>query len=72
MSKYRVHLVTVASTQVEVEAADGDQAVEAALSGEIDLPYAPGFANYDFSEWTIASEMFPTQSKPEDDYEEIN
>lgn len=69
MPKYRVYLVTVASTTVEVEAADGDAAVEAAFEGE--LPYAPGFADYEFGEWTTPSELFPKGSRPEDDYEEI-
>lgn len=70
MSKYRVHLVTVASTQIEVEAEGGEEAIEKALEG--DLPYAPGFADYDFGQWTTASELFPNHSHPEDDYEEIN
>ena len=70
MAKYRVHLVTVASTIVEVEAEDGEQALEAAFDG--DLPYAPGFADYEFGEWTTASELFPKGNNPEDDYEEID
>lgn len=69
MSKYIVYLVTTASTQIEVEADNGDEAVDLALAAE--LPYAPGFADYEFGEWTTASELFPKFSQPEDDYEEI-
>lgn len=67
MPRYNVYLVAVASTQVEVEAEDGEQAVE--LAFQQDLPYAPGFANYDFGEWTTSSELF--QGDPQDDWEEI-
>lgn len=71
MPKYRVYLVTTASTvvEVEVEASEGDEAVEVALGG--DLPYAPAFADYEFGEWTTASELFPKWSTPEGDYELI-
>lgn len=68
MTKYKVYLVTVASTVVEVEAKDGEQAVE--LAFEQDLPYAPGFADYDFGDWTTSSELF--QGDPQDDWEEVN
>lgn len=67
MAKYRVYLVTVAETVIEVEAEDGDQAVE--LAFQQDLPYAPGFADYEFGDWTTSSELF--QTKPENDYELI-
>ena len=69
MGKFKVYLVTVASTVVEVEAEDGERAVEAAH--EADLPYAGAFDNYEFGDWTTASELFPKSNKPEDDYEEI-
>lgn len=71
MSKYRVYLCTVASTQVEVEADSGDEAVEIALLGDVDLPYAPGLADYEFGEWTTGSELFPQFNKPEGDWEEL-
>lgn len=69
MSKYRVFLITTAEHVVEVEAEDGDQAVEKALDGR--LPFAPAFADYEFGEWTTASELFPANNKPEGDYEEV-
>lgn len=59
MPKYRVNLVTVASTTIEVEAADEDLAIDAAFESE--LPYAPAFANYEFGEWMLSSELFPDQ-----------
>jgi hypothetical protein len=69
--KFRVHLVTVASTAGEVEADDGEAAVEKAFDQE--LPYAPAFASYEFGEWSTASESFPDViNKPENDYEEIS
>ena len=69
MAKYRVYLTAVASTTVEVEASDGDEAVEVALSTP--LPHPPAFAGYDFGEWATASDLFPQFNKPEDDYELI-
>lgn len=66
MARYRVYLQTIASTVIEVEAEDGDEAVEKAFEQE--LPYAPAFADYEFSEWQTASDMFPQSAKPEDDY----
>lgn len=69
MPKYKVYLQTIATTIVEVDAADGERAVEEAFASE--LPYAPAFADYEFGEWTTASEMFPQHAKPENDYEEI-
>jgi hypothetical protein len=70
MPKFKVYLVTTASTVVEVEAEDGEQAIELAFEGE--LPYAPAFADYEFGEWTTASEMFPDHTNPDNDYEEID
>lgn len=68
MAKYRVHLVAVAETSVEVEAESGDEAVEVALWN------APAGANisndFDMSEWTTTSEVWPDQD-PEKDYELI-
>lgn len=69
MPKYIVNLVAIASTQVEVEAESGDEAVEAAFDGA--LPYADAFAGFDLGEWTTASEIFPEQDAS-DDYEEID
>lgn len=68
MPKYRVYLIAPAEVMVEVEAEDGDTAVDIALNG--DLPYASAFAGFDLGQWTTPSEMFPNQ-KPENDYEEI-
>jgi hypothetical protein len=70
MSKYRVYLITTAEHVVEVEASDGEEAVELALAGN--LPYTPAFASYELGQWTTASELFPQNNKPENDYEEIN
>lgn len=68
MTKYLVYLTAVASTSVEVEAEDGEEAVEIALAGR--LPYAPAFAGFDLGEWTTQSELFP-HANPDYDYEEI-
>lgn len=70
MPKYRVYLQTIASTAVEVEAEDGDRAIELAL--DQDLPFAPAFADYYFSDWQTPSDMFPQWNKPEDDCEEVS
>jgi hypothetical protein len=70
MTRYRVYLVTTASTSVEVEADSGDEAVEIALEG--DLPYASAFAGFDLGDWTTPHDMAPAHNKPEDDYEEID
>jgi hypothetical protein len=71
MTKYRVYLVATASTTVEVEAEDGEAAVEQALSGDLPLPFAPAFAGFDLGDWTTESELSPQYNKPEDDYEEV-
>lgn len=70
MPKYRVYLQTIASTVVEVEAEDGERAIE--LAFDQDLPCPPAFARYEFGDWQTASDMFPQWSKPEDDYEEVS
>jgi hypothetical protein len=67
--KFRVYLVTTASTVVEVEAEDGEEAIEKAF--ETPLPYAPAFAGFDLGDWTLPSELMPEFNKPEDDYEEV-
>lgn len=68
MSKYVVYLVATVSTAVEVEADDGDEAVDIAL-GE-DLPRLNiSNGNMDMGDWTTSSELFPNWHKPEDDYE---
>lgn len=69
MAKYRVYLVTTASCVVEVEAENGDEAVEAAFNTE--LPHVSAFAGYDLGEWTTASDLFHGTSDPADDYELI-
>jgi hypothetical protein len=69
MTKYKVYLVAVASTVIEVEAEDGDAAVEAAF--EHSLPYAPYGCGFDLGDWGTASELWPRFNKPEDDYEEV-
>lgn len=69
MSKFKIHLVTVASTEVEIEADSAEEALDQVW--EMELPYAPGFAKYEFGEWTTPSELFPGVSKPEDDYTEV-
>ena len=69
MPKYRVYIQTVASAYLDIEADDGDAAVEKAFE-EGSFPYAPGFADYEFGEWNTPSELDP-QRKPEDDYELI-
>ncbi len=71
MSKtFRVNLVTVASTTVEVEAEDEQEAAEKAF--EQSLPYASAFAGFELGEWELPSEMFPEQNKPEHDVEEVS
>lgn len=69
MAKYRVWLVSTVSTQVEVDADNGDEAVERAF--EQDLPYL-NVSNHDMDmgDWSVGSDLFPN-AKPEDDYELI-
>jgi len=71
MPKYRVYLVASAETSVEVEAENGESAVEIALGGFMELPYASAFAGYDLGQWNTPSELYPQRSRPEEDYEEI-
>lgn len=54
MPRYRVNVQTVASAWIDVEAENEEDAIEQAYE---DLPYAPGFSNYDFGEWAVASEF---------------
>jgi len=70
MPKFNVYLVAVASTVVEVEAFDGEEAVEKAFDSK--LPYASGYAGFDLGDWTTSSELFPQTHTPGDDYEEID
>lgn len=68
MSKYVVYLVATVSTAVEVEAEDGDEAVE--LAFEEDLPRLNiSNGNMDMGDWSTQSDLFPQFHKPEDDYE---
>jgi hypothetical protein len=73
MPYYRVNVQTVASGWVDVEAEDEEAAIEAAYDN---LPYAPGFANYDFGEWALSSEFQRANGDPnpstEWDVEEID
>lgn len=68
MSKYVVYLVATVSTAVEVEAEDGNEAVE--LAFEQDLPRLNiSNGSMDMGDWSTQSDLFPEFSKPEDDYE---
>lgn len=68
MSKYVVYLVATVSVAVEVEAENGDEAVE--LAFEQDLPRLNiSNGSMDMGDWSVASDLFPEFSKPEDDYE---
>ncbi len=68
MSKYIVYLVATVSTAVEVEAEDGNEAVEIAF--EQDLPRLNiSNGSMDMGDWSTPSDLFPNWSKPEDDYE---
>lgn len=67
MPKYRVYLIAVAEHAVEIEAEDGNRAVE--LAFENDLPRASFQNGFDLSDWSTSSEVFGTPQA--DDYEEI-
>lgn len=71
MAKFIVYISAIASATVEVEAEDGEEAVEIAFGGKVELPYASAFAGFELSEWTTNSELFPQFAKPEEDYEEV-
>ena len=68
MRKYTVYLVTTAEHVVEVEAEDGEDAIEKAF--ETSLPYAPHNAGFSIGDWTHSSELYGTP--PSEDYEEID
>lgn len=68
MPKYRVTFVAVASWPVEIEADDGEAAIEAAFD---QLP-SQAYNWPDIGEWTLPSDLFPQWNKPEDDVEEIS
>jgi hypothetical protein len=70
LAKFNVYLVATASTVVEVEAYDGEEAIEKAFDSR--LPYASAFDGFDLGDWTLPSEMFPQWSKPEEDCEQID
>ena len=54
MSKYKIYIYTTVSAVREVEASNYEEAVEQALESP---PYAPGFAEYEFSdEWDASPE----------------
>jgi len=68
MSKYVVYLVATVSTAVEVEAENGEEAIEVAF--EEDLPRLNvSNRGMDMGDWTLPSDLFPNWSKAEDDYE---
>lgn len=69
MPRYAVYLVTTASTVIEVEAEDGEDAIEKAF--EQGTPTPCHQEEFDLGDWTTSSELFPQWSKPEDDYEII-
>lgn len=71
MAKYRVYLNTVVGTSVEVEAENGEAAVEEAL-----MQGVPGLMFLDHTypdegDWGTPSDIFPDIHKPDDDYELI-
>lgn len=68
MPKYRVYIDAVASTMVEVEAEDENEAIELALE---QAPSNNATTNFDLGEWSTPSDLFPEHNKPEDDYELI-
>lgn len=70
MKKFNVYLVTTASTVIEVEAENGEEAVAKAF--EQDLPYAGAFDPYEFGDWSTPSELFPGHAHPRDDYKEVS
>jgi len=72
MPYYQVNFETVAFGYVRVEAENEEDAIEQAYE---DLPYAPGFSNYEFGEWEVASEFqrnLGNTPYPEYDVEEID
>lgn len=69
MPKYKVYLVTEASTIIEVEAEDQDSAIVQAFEGE--LPYAGAFDTYELGDWLLGSDMYPNAKNPLKDVEEI-
>ena len=60
MSKYRIYLNATVSAWREVEADSYDEAVDLALE---DPPYAPGFADYEFSDVWEPDPMFHKDGK---------
>lgn len=69
MAKFRVYANAVVSAWADVEAENGEEAVEKVWEEDL-LPYAPGFSDYEFGVWQSPSE-FDESSKPEDDYREV-
>lgn len=67
MSKFRVTLLTVMSTTIEVEADDREAAIEEAF----DRTPSPAWDWPDIGDWELPSDMFPAVNKPEDDVEEV-
>ncbi len=69
MAKYRVYMVAVVETAVDVEAEDEIEAVELAYGQDL-----PGLnisnRGMDMGEWATASDIFPNRN-PDDDWELI-
>lgn len=71
MAKYRVFLNAVVSTAVEVEAEDGDSAVDAALERGVPGLMFLDHTYPDVGDCGTPSDLFPESSRPEDDYEAV-
>jgi len=69
MSIYRVNMVAVASTSIEVEAETEDEAFEMAFD---QAPSANVTMDFDLGDWTTSGELCPEHSKPEDDIEKVD
>lgn len=71
MGRYRVYMQQVVGRAVEVEADDGEEAVEkASAAGQPKLMFVD-HTFPDEGEWVTASELFPETNKPEEDWELI-
>lgn len=68
MTKYRVNLVALATTSVDVEADSREEAIDEAL----EQAPTPAWNWPEMDQWGLPSESFPEFNKPEDDVEEID
>lgn len=71
MKKYRVYLNAVVSTSVDVEAEDGEAAVEAAFSKGVPGLMFLDHTYPDVGDWGTPSDFDPKNNKREDDYMQI-